>query len=77
MNSLTDLPVSPVLLFQGNILDKFYIDKRNQRYCSQTTTWNSAILGGWAIRGWQQGWTPLQEFVFALQDTDATLDNFP
>ena len=37
-----------------------------------------AILGGWAIRGWrQQGWTPLRKNLFlALQDTDATLDNF-
>ena len=37
-----------------------------------------AILGGWAIRGWrQQGWNPLRKNLFlALQDTDATLDNY-
>jgi radical SAM superfamily enzyme with C-terminal helix-hairpin-helix motif len=37
-----------------------------------------AILGGWAIRGWrQQGWNPLRKNLFlALQDTDATLNNF-
>ena len=37
-----------------------------------------AILGGWAIRGWrQQGWNPLRKNLFlAVQDTDATLDNF-
>ena len=37
-----------------------------------------AILGGWAIRGWrQQGWNPLRKNLFlAVQDTDATLDNY-
>ena len=37
-----------------------------------------AILGGWAIRGWrQQGWNPLRKNLFlAVQDTDATLNNF-
>ena len=37
-----------------------------------------AILGGWAIRGWrQQGWNPLRKNLFlALQDTDATLNNY-
>ena len=37
-----------------------------------------AILGGWAIRGWkQQGWNPLRKNLFlAVQDTDASLDNF-
>ena len=36
------------------------------------------LAGGWAIRGWkQQGWSPLRRNLFlAVQDTDATLENF-
>ena len=36
------------------------------------------LCGGWAIRHWRyDGWTPLRSNLFcAVQDTDATLDNF-
>ena len=52
--------------------------KEMQNVVRQLPSEIPAILGGWAIRGWrQQGWNPLRKNLFlALQDTDATLNNY-
>ena len=63
----------------GKYLRGTPISLRETREIISNTPGNTPILcGGWAIRGWRhQGWSPLRHNLFlALQDTDATLENF-
>ena len=73
-----------VVLFAGAVVPGKYmrgapISLRETREIISNIPGDVPILcGGWAIRGWRhQGWSPLRQNLFlALQDTDATLENY-